>query len=208
MDHIQILEGQAAEAAIDRLNRVVSLAASEEGSPNVALLKQADYVVAPVIHKGTLSSEVLKTIFDAAQTTAQKTGQPSMTAVGLYSPEEQHCYEVPMSLEALDELRGTSCGVISFVLYAGEPDWLVLFDDQLYIAYGPPAFVSALVGDIDAAFKAVETRLNELYTESQSDIPGYARQEIERMGEYLDTALGKLANDYAKAEIGDRIFVV
>ncbi|MGC1527722.1 MAG: hypothetical protein WA783_16885 [Phormidesmis sp.] len=204
MDHIQVLEGQAAEAAIDRLNQVVSLAASEEGSPDVALLKQADFVVAPVIHKGTLSSEVLKTIFDAAQTTEQA----SMTAVGLYSPEEQHCYEVPMSLEALNELRGTSCGVISFVLYAGEPDWLVLFDDQLYIAYGSSAFVSALVGDIDAAFKAVETRLNELYTEAQGDIPGYARQEIERMGEYLDAALGKLANDYAKAEVGDRIFVV
>ncbi len=204
MDHIQVLEGQAAEAAISRLNQAVSLAASEEGSPNVALLKQADFVVAPVIHKGTLSSEVLKIIFDAAQTT----GQTSMTAVGLYSPEEQHCYEVPMSLEALNELRGTSCGVISFVLYAGEPDWLVLFDDQLYIAYGPQAFVSALVGDIDAAFKAVETRLNDLYTQSQGDIPGYARQEIERMGKYLDAALGKLANDYAQAEIGDRVFVV
>ncbi len=204
MDHIQILEGQAAEAAIDRLNRVVSLAASEEGSPSVALLKQDGFVAAPVIHKGTLSSEIIETIFNAVQTT----GQASMTAVGLYSAEEQHCYEMPMTLAALNELRGTSCGVINFVLYAGEPDWLVLFDNQLYIAYGSQAFVTALVGDIDAALEAVETRLNQLKTEAQGNVPSYAKQEIERMSEYLEAALGKLVNDYAKAEVGDRVFIV
>ena len=111
MDQIQVLEGQAADAAIERFNRVASLAASEEGSPNVALLKQEGFVAAPVIHKGSLSEAVIEKIFDAAKTT----GHDSMTAVGLYSPEEFHCYEMPMSLEALKELRGTSCGVIGKV---------------------------------------------------------------------------------------------
>lgn len=204
MDKITVLEGDAAEAAIERLNRFVSLAASEDGSPDVAILKQDGFVAAPVIHKGTLSEAVLENIYAAAKTTPHS----SMTAVGLYSPDEYHCYEVPMSLEALNELRGTSCGVINFALFAGSPDWLVIFDDQLYVAYGSQAFVSALVGDIDRAYKMIEERLNALYKEAQGDIPGYARQEINRMGEYLDAAYGKLTNGYAKAKAGERVFVL
>ena len=60
MDEIQVLEGQEAEAVIARLNQVVSLAASEEGSPDVAILKQDGFVAAPVIHTGTLSETVLE----------------------------------------------------------------------------------------------------------------------------------------------------
>ncbi|MEL6492522.1 MAG: hypothetical protein AAFV85_25710 [Cyanobacteria bacterium J06634_6] len=204
MDEIQVLEGQEAEAAIARLNQVVSLAASEEGSPDVAILKQDGFVAAPVIHTGTLSETVLEKIFEAAKTT----GHSSMTAMGLYSPEEYHCYELPMTLSALNELRGTSCGVINFALFAGAPDWLVLFDDQLYVAYGSPEFVTALVGDIDGAYKAIEDRLSQLYKDSQGDIPGYAKQEINRMGEYLDAAYGKLTDGYAKADVGERVFVL
>ncbi|MEM6596748.1 MAG: hypothetical protein AAF810_06120 [Cyanobacteria bacterium P01_D01_bin.36] len=209
MNYIQVLEGAEADAAIAQLGTLVTLTSSEEGSPNVALRKQEGVVVAPVIHKGTLTPEILEKIFTAANTT----GHSSMKAIGLYSEEEQHCYEVPMSLEALSELRGTSCGVINFALFAAAPeaetpDWLVIFDDQLYIAYGPEAFVNELVGSVDSAYKAVEERLNQLYTESLEDIPGYAVQEINRMGEYLDTAFIRLSKDYAEAAVGERVAVV
>ena len=98
--------------------------------------------------------------------------------------------------------------VINFALFAGAPDWLVLFDDQIYVAYGSQDFVTALVGDIDSAYKAVEDRLSQLYEDAQGDIPGYARQEINRMGEYLDAAYDKLTDDYAKADVGERVFVL
>ncbi|MEL6553444.1 MAG: hypothetical protein AAFQ63_08300 [Cyanobacteria bacterium J06621_11] len=209
MDNIQVLEGDAANIAVERLNSVLTIGSGEDGSPDIALLKQAGYVVAPVMYKGTLSEDLLKIVFDAAKTT----GIETMTAIGLYSTEEQHCYELPMTLEALNELRGTSCGVINFALFGTrpegtQPDWLVLFDDQIYVGYGSEAFVTALVGNIEAAFKAIEDKLNQLYQDAQSDIPGYAKAEINRMGEYLDAALGKLANDYAKAEAGERVMVV
>ncbi|MEO1621532.1 MAG: hypothetical protein AAFU53_10945, partial [Cyanobacteria bacterium J06632_3] len=183
---------------------VVTLTAKEEGAPDVALRKQSDYVVAPMMHKGTLTPEILEKFYNAAKTT----GHSEMTAVGLYSAEEQHCYRVPMTQEALSELRGTSCGVVNFVLFAGAPDWLIVFDDQLYIAYGPAAFVTALVEDIDTAYKAIENRLNELYNQSQEDIPGYAIQEINRMGEYLDSALEKLSKQYPAAAEGAMVSVV
>ena len=204
-----MLEGKAADVAVERLNAVLTIASGEDGSPDIALRKQADYVVAPVMYKGTLSEDLLKTVFDAVKTT----GLESMTAIGLYSAEEQHCYEVPMTLEGLNELRGTSCGVINFALFgtqpeSREPDWLVLFDDQIYIAYGPEAFVTTLVGDIDAAFQTIEDKLNQLYKDAQGDIPSYAKTEINRMGEYLDAALGKLANDYANADVNERVLVV
>ncbi|MGD1867744.1 MAG: hypothetical protein ACFB0D_24600 [Phormidesmis sp.] len=214
MNHIQVLEGPDADTAVGRLNQVVTITSSEDGSPDIALIKRSDAVVAPVMHKGTLTQEIVQKIFDAASTT----GQAPMTAVGLYNAEEQHCYSVPMVLEGLNELRGTSCGVINFALFGnsigssdGEsdtPSWLVLFDDQLYVAYGPKEFVTTLVGDIGEAFQAVETRLNQLYTDAQGDIPGYAREEINRMGEYLDAALTKLTEGYAKADEGDWVGVV
>ncbi|MEO0771459.1 MAG: hypothetical protein AAFY72_18900 [Cyanobacteria bacterium J06649_4] len=204
MDYIQVLEAQDAEEAIELLKSVVTLSSKEDGSPDVALLKQSDYVVAPVMHKGTLTPAILERFYAAAKTT----GHSEMTAVGLYSAEEQHCYRVPMSLEALSELRGTSCGVVNFVLFAGAPDWLIVFDDQLYIAYGPASFVTALVDDIEGAYKAVESRLNELYNESQADIPSYAVQEINRMGEYLDSALEKLSKQYPNATEGAMVSVV
>ena len=204
-----MLEGEAAEVAVERLIAVLTIASGEDGSPDIALRKQADYVVAPVIYKGTLSEDLLRTVFDAVKTT----GLESMTAIGLYSTEEQHCYEVPMTLAGLNELRGTSCGVINFALFGTqpereEPDWLVLFDDQIYVAYGPASFVTTLVGDVETAFKAIEDKLNQLYKDAQGDIPGYAKAEINRMGEYLDAALGKLANDYAKASVDERVMVV
>lgn len=209
MNYIQVLEGPDADAAIAQLKTIVTLTSSEDGSPDVALRKQDGVVVAPVIHKGTLTPEIIEKIFAAANTT----GHTSMKAIGLYSEEEQHCYEVPMTLEAMRELRGTSCGVINFALFAiapeaPMPDWLVVFDDQLYIAYGPEDFVTQLVGDVNSAFKAVEERLNQLYTESLEDIPGYAIQEINRMGEYLDATFVRLSQDYANAAIGDRVQVV
>ena len=204
MTHIQVLEGADAQAAIDRLNTVVALSPNEEGSPSVALLKQADFVVAPVMHKGTLNTEIIEQFFAAAKAT----GHDSMTAVGLYSDEEQHCYQVPMTLEGLNELRGTSCGVVNFVLFAGEPDWLIVFDSQLYIGYGPKDFVSTLVGDIDAKYREIETRLNELYAQTQDDIPSYIAEEINRMGEYLDSALSKLGTDYSNAPAGEMVSVV
>lgn len=210
MNHIQVIEGTDADEAVNQLNQVITITSSEDGSPDIALLKRANTVVAPIMHKGTLTQEIVQKIFDAANTT----GQASMTAIGLYNAEEQHCYSVPMSFEGLNELRGTSCGVINFALYGNSPDdsntpsWLVLFDDQLYIAYGPKEFVTALVGDIDKAFQAVEARLNQLYEDAQGDLPGYAREEINRMGEYLDAALTKLTDDYAKAHEGDWVAVV
>jgi len=213
LNHIQVLEGADADTAVSQLNQIVTITSSEDGSPDIALLKRSDAAVAPVMHKGTLTEEIVKTIFEAAS----KTGQAPMTAIGLYSAEEQHCYSVPMMYEALKELRGTSCGVINFALYGnseknseegGTPDWLVLFDDQLYIAYGSKDFVTALVGDIASAFKAVEARLNQLYADAQGDLPGYAREEINRMGEYLDAALTKLTQAYAKAGEGDWVAVV
>ncbi|MEM1293627.1 MAG: hypothetical protein AAGH67_19355, partial [Cyanobacteria bacterium P01_H01_bin.162] len=85
---------------------------------------------------------------------------------------------------------------------------LVVKDNELYIAYGPEDFVTQLVGDVNSAFKAVEERLNQLYTESLEDIPGYAIQEINRMGEYLDATFVRLSQDYANAAIGDRVQVV
>lgn len=218
MNHIQVLEGPDADVAVSQLNQVVTITSSEDGSPDIALLKRSNSVVAPVMHKGTLTPEIVQTIFEAASTT----GPAAMTAVGLYNAEEQHCYSVPMVLEGLSELRGTSCGVINFALYGGSqdnggsednnesaaPSWLVLFDDQLYIAYGPEEFVTALVGNIDEAFKAVEARLNQLYNDAQGDLPGYAREEINRMGEYLDAALTKLTENYAKADEGDWVAIV
>ncbi len=208
MNHIQVLEGADAQTAIAQLNQLVTITSSEDGSPDIALRKRPEAVVAPVMHKGTLTQEIVQKIFDAASTT----GQAPMTAIGLYNAEEQHCYSVPMIFEGLDELRGTSCGVINFALYGGgdrsAPSWLVLFDDQLYVAYGPKEFVTALVGDIDGAFKAVEARLNQLYHDAQGDLPGYAREEINRMGEYLDAALTKLTKNYAQANEGDWVAVV
>ena len=60
MDNIQVLEGQAAAAAVERLNSIVTIASGEEGSPDIALLKQESAVVAPVVHKGTLTEEILQ----------------------------------------------------------------------------------------------------------------------------------------------------
>jgi hypothetical protein len=210
LNQIQVLEGHEAQAAIDRLLTVVTLlpnpsGSKEEGAPQVALLKQAQFVAAPVMHTGTLTSEVLKKLFDAAQAT----GQSEMTAIGLYSAEEQHCYQIPMNFESLDDLRGTSCGVINFVLYGGQPDWLVLFHDQLYIAYGSEAFVTSLTGDISSAFQAIESRLDEMYAEyQQGDIPGYVAAEINRMGQYLESVLMALSSDYVKAAVGDRVKII
>lgn len=209
MDNIQVLEGEAAQLAVERLNAALTIGSGEDGSPEIALCKRAGYVVVPVMYKGTLSEDLLKTIFDAVKTT----GLEKMTAVGLYSAEEQHCYELPMTLEALNELRGTSCGVINFALFGvqpgnEQPDWLVLFDDQVYIGYGSEAFVTTLVGDVEGSFKAIEDKLNQLYQDAQGDIPGYAKAEINRMGEYLDAVLGRLADEYEKAEVGDRVRVV
>lgn len=204
MSHIQVLEGNEADAAVNDLKKVVAISSQEDGSPNVDLLKRSDFVVAPVMHKGSLNAEILEKFFDAIK----PTGRETITAIGLYNAEEQHCYQLPASLDALKELRGTSCGVINFALYAGDPDWVILFDDQIYVAYGPEPFVKALVGDIDSAFTAVETRLNELYQQAQEDIPGYAIQEINRMGEYLDAALSKLGNDYNNAPEGELVNVV
>ncbi|MEL6161082.1 MAG: hypothetical protein AAFQ40_06960 [Cyanobacteria bacterium J06623_5] len=204
MNHIQVLEGNDAETAIRQLKNVVALSSRQDGSPTVSLLKQTGYIVAPVIHKGTLTQDILKTIFEAAKTT----GQPSMTAIGLYSAEELHCYAIPMTFEGLDELRSTSCSVVNFVLYAGAPDWLVIFDDQLYVAYGPPAFVNALVGDVGQAYQDLESKINALAAEFQGDIPSYVAQEIERMGSYLDSALIKLGEDYPKAQAGELVSVL
>ncbi|MEL7332644.1 MAG: hypothetical protein AAFN12_10355 [Cyanobacteria bacterium J06560_2] len=209
MDTIQVLEGPAAEAAIAQLNRVVTLGSGEEGSPDVALCKREHAAIAPVIHTGTLSTDILEKFFNAAKTTSHD----AINAFGLYSAEEYHCYRLPVTLEAFKALRGTSCGVINFALVASEsetsdPDWVVVFDDQLYIAYGSPAFVTALVGSVEMAYQAVEDRLAQLYKDAQGDIPGYARAEINRMGEYLDAAFCKLTQDYAQAEAGDHVFVV
>ena len=204
MNHIQVLEGNDAETAIRQLKNVVALSSSSDGSPTVSLLKQEDYIVAPVIHKGTLTQDILRTIFEVAKTT----GHDTMTAIGLYSAEELHCYDIPMTLEGLDELRSTSCSVVNFVLYAGAPDWLVIFVDQLYVAYGPPAFVNALVGDVGKAYQDLELKINALATEFQGDIPSYVAQEIERMGSYLDSALIKLGEDYPKAQAGELVSVL
>lgn len=209
MDTIQVLEGAEAEAAIKTLKTVVDLSPAEEGAPQVALLKQADCVVAPVVHGGTLTQDIVQKIFEAVKTT----GSSSMVAIGLYSPEELHCYWVPMALEGLSELRGTSCGVVNFILYgerpgSEKPDWLVVFDNQLYIAYGPEPFVSALVGDVGAAYGSLEGTLAGLEEEAKGEIPGYIAQEIARMKEYLTSALRRLRQDYAQATPGERVTVV
>jgi len=204
LSDIQVLEGNEAEDAVNRLKKVIAISSQKEGSPDVDLLKRSDFVVAPVMHKGTLNVEILEKFFNAAKTT----GHSELTAIGLYNADEQHCYRLPMSLDMLKKLRGTSCGVINFALYAGDPDWVILFDDQMYIAYGPEPFVNSLVGDVNSAFKAVESRLNELYQQAQEDLPGYAKQEINRMGEYLDAALGKLTDGYGNAAEGEMVNVV
>lgn len=204
MAQIQVLEGSDEQAAIERLKTIVTLSPKAEGSPSVALRKQSDFVVAPVMHKGTLNAEIIDKFFAAIKTTENDT----LTAIGLYSDEELHCYSLPATLDALNELRGTSCGVVNFVLFAGEPDWAIVFDSQLYVGYGPEPFVTALVGDIDSKYKEIETRLNEMYAQTQDDIPGYIAAEINRMGEYLDSALTKLGTEYSNAPTDEMISIV
>lgn len=205
MEHIQVLEGEAAIAAVALLKKVTELApGAEDGAPKVSVLKQADCAIAPVVHSGTLTSEIAQKLFDAAKTT----GDTTMTAIGLYSVEEQHCYSLSMSLEALEELRGTSCGVINFALLGEEARWLVLFDTQLYIAYGPAEFVTALVGDIDAAYGAYQSKIDTLMAEAKGDVPGYVVAEITRVSGYLGAALTKLQVDYANAAAGEMVNVV
>lgn len=205
MEHIQVLEGDAAIAAVAQLKSVAELApGAEDGAPKVSLLKQENCAIAPVVHSGTLTSEIAKKLFDAAKTT----GDTTMTAIGLYSVEEQHCYSLSMSLEALEELRGTSCGVINFVLFGEDARWLVLFDTQLYIAYGPADFVTALVGDIEGAYKAYQSKIDTLTAEAKGDVPGYVVAEITRVSGYLAAALAKLQGDYADAAAGEMVNVV
>lgn len=204
MTQIQVLEGSDEQAAIERLKTIVTLSPKEEGSPTVALRKQSEFVVAPVMHKGTLNADIVDNFFTAIETT----GQETLTAIGLYSDEELHCYSVPATPEGLNKLRGTSCGVVNFVLFAGEPDWAIVFDSQLYVGYGPEPFVTALVGDIDSKYKEIETRLNEMYEQTQDDIPGYIAAEINRMGEYLDSALTKLGTEYSNAPAGEMVSII
>ena len=194
MTQIQVLEGADEQAAIERLKTIVTLSPKQEGSPSVALLKQPDFVVAPVMHKGKLNADIIDKFFAAIKTT----GQAALTAIGLYSNEELHCYSVP----------ATPGGVVNFVLFAGEPDWAIVFDSQLYVGYGSEPFVTALVGDIDSKYKEIETRLNEMYAQTQDDIPGYIAAEINRMGEYLDSALTKLGTEYGNAPAGEMVSIV
>ena len=93
-------------------------------------------------------------------------------------------------------------------MFAGEPDWAIVFDSQLYAGYGSEPFVTALVGDIDSKYKEIETRLNEMYAQTQDDIPGYIAAEINRMGEYLDSALTKLGTEYGNAPAGEMVSIV
>ncbi|MEM9090561.1 MAG: hypothetical protein AAGC93_17655 [Cyanobacteria bacterium P01_F01_bin.53] len=204
MTNIRVLEGSEGEAAVKQLKSVIALAPAEDGAPKVDVIKQNSHQVVPVVHGGTLTSEIVKKIFDAAKTT----GHTSMTAIGLYSPDELHCYSVPMTLEGLDELRGTSCGVVNFVLYGGDTEWLIIFDNQLYIGYGQEAFINALVGSEDKAYQAFQTTLEGLQAEAKGDSPGYVIQEIKRVSGYLGTALTKLKTDYAQAQEGDMVNVV
>jgi len=205
LEHIQVLEGDQATAAVAQLLQVAALApGAEDGAPKVSLLKQDVCAIAPVVHSGTLTSEIAKKLFDAAKTT----GDTTMTAIGLYSVEEQHCYSLSMTLEALEELRGTSCGVINFALLGENARWLVLFDTQLYIAYGPTEFVTALVGDIEGAYGAYQTKIETLMAEAKGDVPGYVVAEITRVSSYLQAALTKLQIDYAKAAAGEMVNVV
>lgn len=203
---MQVLEAQTAESTISSLNEVVKLSPNETGSPHIAVLKQADYRLAPVIHKGPLTADLLETFYQAAKTT----GDDTLTAVGLYDEEEQHCYQVPLTSDGIQELRTTSCSVVNSIFYGGnsKPNWMIIFHSQLYIAYGPEAFVQALVGDIDSAYAAIETKLNELYTQTQDDIPGYIAAEINRMGEYLDGAYTKLTQDYQNATPGEFVQIL
>ena len=210
MDTIWELDEQEAAAAAARLMTVMTLSPNKDGAPHVDFLKQDDYVVAPVEHSGTLSTEIAQKFYDAIQTAQTK----PLTAVGLYSPEEQHCYGVAPTLEGLSALRGTSCGVINFALCGGQnesggPEWVILFDSQLYVGYGPESFVRALVGDRTAAFATLQSRVNDLKKEAKSeDVPGYAIAEMERLSSYLGAALEKLQKNYPQAGAGEMVNVV
>ncbi|MEO1395497.1 MAG: hypothetical protein AAFV90_21555 [Cyanobacteria bacterium J06634_5] len=204
MDTIRVLDGNEAEAAAAQLKTLVALSPAEDGAPKVDIRKQAGYQVAPVAHSGTLTPEIAEKIFNAAKTT----GSENMTAIGLYSPEELHCYSVPMALESVDELRGTSCGVVNFALYGHDAQWLIIFDSQLYIGYGPEPFIKALAGSAQSANEAFQATLDKLKAEAAGDVPGYVKQEITRVSGYLNAAFTKLNTDYANAADGEMVNVV
>ena len=210
MDTIWELDEQEAAAAVARLMQVIALSPNQDGAPHVDFLKQAGYVVAPVEHSGTLSAEIAKTFYDAMRSSQTA----PLTAIGLYNPEEQHCYGVAPTLEGLEALRGTSCGVINFALCGGQgesggPEWVILFDSQLYIGYGPKPFVRALAGDVAAAFAAVQSKVDTLQKEAKSeDVPGYAIAEMERLSSYLSAALEKLQKNYSQANAGEMVNIV
>lgn len=208
LNQIRLLEGREAEDAVKQLKMLVALSPGRDGAPKVDFLKQNNYAIAPIVHSGTLTQDILKKIFAAAQTT----GHTSMTAVGLYSPDEHHCYNVPMLFEAVDKLRGTACGVVNFALYAGEygkkNSWLVLFDSQLYIGYGSEPFVQALVGDIETAYDNFRSTIDGLIAEAKGDVPGYVAEEITRVSNYLGSTLTQLNTGYPNAQEGEMVNII
>lgn len=47
-----------------------------------------------------------------------------------------------------------------------------------------------------------------MYEQTQDDIPGYIAAEINRMGEYLDSALTKLGTEYSNAPAGEMVSII
>ena len=171
---------------VQKLYRTSDLAIYSSSNQSTALIKRRNWV-AVCFHECLIDFSQISSAF-------QKYGYETVIALS-WDEADQSGFVIPTDEESMSGCF-FGVGTIACVIFAGEPDWLILYERTLdyLIICGEKDFVEEVLGcDINEAFESIE----EVISESRfiSDIG---------KGHFRDL-LYKLRVLYPQAQLGDEI---
>lgn len=205
LKYIKLLENSEAEKAVDAVKSVLVLSSERRGYPNISLVKKSGWLPVPAVVDNTLSDDIFRQLLGAAK----RFGEHPVIAMTISHASIHKCYNVPLTFESFDEILLTECAVVNFVLYSNDPEWLVIFEEEMLIVYGEKSFVEALAGDPETAREKLMATGNS-FTDSHPDEkrPTYVQAAMTGLRDHMSSVYKSLSEDYLKAAVGEVVKIV